>query len=158
MAAATAPQCLICEAVRAESLFLRSAEAEGGREAVSLEPYLAAGTPAAGTLVALALSEDEEDLFIRYARDLDDGEAMSLAVAERRGLPLATDDRKARAIAARDAPGVRLISTAEIVFAWAGGRERGVVAEAVRLIRERARFIPPAGDPRLAWWLKHLGG
>lgn len=151
MAAAIAPQCLICDAVRGESLFLHSAEAEGGREAVDLGPWFAEGT-----LVAVTLSGGEEKLFIRYARDLDDGEAMSMAVAESRGLPLATDDRKARAVAAREAVGVRLISTAEIVFAWAGGRGRRVVAEMVRLIRERARFLPPSDDPRLEWWLEHL--
>lgn len=55
---------------------------------------------------------EEQSLYIDYAADLDDGEAMTLALAFSRGFTVATDDRKARRIFLEDTGDTtRLLST-----------------------------------------------
>jgi predicted nucleic acid-binding protein len=84
---------------------------------------------------------------------VDDGEAATIAVAAERGIPLATDDRKARRVCAE-------LQLAEPM------RTLGILhsyADAVRLqpaqlrnllvkIRDRASFQPPRSDPDHKWW------
>ncbi len=102
-------------------------------------------------------NDEEDTLFVDFAGTVDDGEAMSLAICVARGYALATDDRKARRVAA-DAF-VPLIATSELIFHWAGqgnpsDREiRQVLSE----IETRGRFSPWAGYPLRDSWTKILG-
>jgi len=145
---------MVCSAVSEESLYLRPLEAEGRPEPVDLLTLIAAGV-----LTPCQIEEGaEEDLYVTYALDLDDGEAMSLAIAHSRNLVLATDDSKARRIARENVPQLSIISTAEIIRAWAEGKERREVIAAVRSILTRARFRPPESDPLAIWWSEMLNG
>ena len=53
-----------------------------------------------GAFEIIDLAPDEIPLFVELASLVDDGEASTIAVAIKRGIPLATDDRKARRLCA----------------------------------------------------------
>jgi predicted nucleic acid-binding protein len=144
---------MVCSAVSEESLYLRPLEAGGRPEAVDLQTLIGAGVLTSCQLEGGA----EEELYVSYAMELDDGEAMSLAIAQSRNLVLATDERKARRLARENAPQLSIISTAEIIRAWAEDKERRDVIAVVRSIRARARFRPPESDPLATWWNETLG-
>ena len=149
-----APILLVCPAVAEESLYLRSFEAEGRPEPVDLQKLIVAGI-----LTLCQIGEGAEvDLYVAYAEDLDDGEAMSLAIAQSRHLALATDERKALRLARQNAPHVSLITTTEIIHTWAEGREPSEVTAVVQSILTRARFRPADSDRLAQWWNNILDG
>ena len=70
------------------------------------------------TLEITGLTPAEYPLYVDLARTVDDGEAATIAVAAERGIPLATDDRKARRVCA----GLQLaepIRTLDILHSYA---------------------------------------
>jgi len=84
--------CMVCEPVSRESLFLRAEQENVPPQRIALDPLFASG----GLHACQAESADEEALYVSLAAELDDGEAMSLAISSVRGYGLATDDRKVR--------------------------------------------------------------
>ena len=102
-------------------------------------------------------SEPEVDIYIDLARELDDGEAMGLAIAHCRGWRLATDDTLARDKAAT--LGVEVVTTPELVRLWASSTKARSpqIRRAVEAVRARARFIPGREFPHWDWWHDHLG-
>lgn len=141
-------------AVADEGIYLktdaRTAEARSMRRARLHECF------AAGVIQECSLEDDEIELYVALAVDLDDGEAMALAVAKSRGWVLATDDRKGRRKATE--LGVALVCTPQIMRRWAtetaaSARE---IAEALKRIQTDARFTPSpdylqilnGGEPR----------
>ena len=96
--------------------------------------------------------QDELDAFVRFAMQLDDGEACCLAIAMSRGWTVATDDRKARRIASEN--GIELISTAELIQRWvdAVSASEGAVADVLKKIELFAKFRPRRTDPLYGWW------
>ena len=147
-------QVVICTAVQAESLYLRSEDTEQPSiERVDLRPLIQSGTLGVCSLE----NEDEETLYVDFASQLDDGEAMSLALALVRGFSLATDERKAKRLFLEAAkPPQHLISTADLMKSWS--KEQKVSApklkETLLRIRRRARFTPSFNDPGYQWWTK----
>lgn len=146
----------ICTAVQKESLYLRPVDPTRPLEPVALDGLISAGQ----IEVVTVASEREEQLYVDYASRLDDGEAMSLALAHARNFTLATDDRKCRRVFA-EAVGdpSRLLSTAGILREWAK-KDRAPIAhlrEALRAVAIRAKFIPAATDPDYGWWRRHAG-
>jgi predicted nucleic acid-binding protein len=128
----------------AETLFVY--EEDGERKPVDL------GAMAdAGMLEIWEPVDDEVGEMLRHVVRLGAGEAASLAIGRSRGLPLATDDRPARAAAAEE-PAVRVISTAELMHTWAKGRPAQDVRAALAAIAGRAAFRPPLSDPLAEWW------
>ena len=148
-----ARQSFICAIVKSESLYLRSPEPEEGLIAVDLQPFIE------GKLLNLCDLETplEEQLFINYAGVLDDGEAMSLAIAQARNWHLATDERKARRIFLEqvNADETLLLNTAELIKAWAEAQSISAekLKSVLRAIENRARYRPPAWDKQQSWWL-----
>lgn len=124
-------------------------DSEGpARRDVDLQDYLAAGV----ALRCHVETQAEIDLYVKLAVDLDDGEAMGLAIAKSRGWILATDDRKARRISATLA--VPVLTTPQIVRQWA---ERNSISpagirQAIINIQELARFVPGPTFPEYQWW------
>jgi len=149
-----APSRMVCSAVSEESLYLRPLEAEGRPEHIDLQTLIAAGILTPCQIEGV----EEEDLYVTYALELDDGEAMSLAIAQSRNLVLATDERKARRLARENVPQLSILSTAEIIRAWAQGMDQRDVIAAVRSILTRARFRPADSDPLALWWNEMLDG
>jgi predicted nucleic acid-binding protein len=143
----------VCSKVREESIFLRPDDPGIlALEAISVDEYVDSGR-----LRILVLDgEEEETLYVNYAAELDDGEAMSMALAESRELVLATDDRKARRLFVEnvDAPH-RLLSTAELLRDWVDshGVSPDRLKSALHRIMNRARYTPNRSDSNFMWWL-----
>lgn len=143
---------VICSKAQEETIYLRPDDTEtGSLEPIALDTLLDSKT----LKLVLFENEREESLYVNYAAHLDDGEAMSLALAEARGFVLATDDSKARRLfAAAIGRSDCLISTAELLRAWAESRAISPkrLKLAVGRIMYRARFTPSHKDPNFLWW------
>ena len=135
-------------AVISEGVYLKIANTRPEVRAIDLGPCFQPG------FIERCDAEDptELKLYVDLARDLDDGEAMGLAVAKVRTWRLATDDRKARRKAKE--LGVPLLSTAEIVRKWAKAAKAHdkLIVEALVRIQSLARFAPTDEYPDAAWW------
>jgi predicted nucleic acid-binding protein len=142
-------QAVICSAVRDEVKKLRDAET-GDMAPVDIGPLLASGL----LQVVEVAGDAEQALYIEQAIVVDDGEAMSIAIAACRGLDLAIDDKQATNHARRTFPGMKLWNTPEILKLWVETasvpRER--LQKVIRLIETRARYFPPRSHPLAAWW------
>jgi hypothetical protein len=143
----------VCTVVSCESIYLRAADANAPPEEVKLDPFVKSKS-----LTVYSLSGNaEQSLYIDYAADLDDGEAMTLALAFSRGFSMATDDRKARRIFLEEiGDATRLLSTAQILRTWSqrAALTAGELKKLLLEVSRRGRFSPPSGDPDFAWWSK----
>lgn len=116
------------------------------------------GAIAAGYIHTCQLEgEDEVDAFVRFAMELDDGEASCLAIAKSRGWTVATDDRKARRIAS--ANGIALINTPELIQRWvdATSPSEATVTDVLKKTELIANFRPRRSDPLSSWWNRLTG-
>lgn len=107
-----------------------------------------------GLLHPCGLQDQAEiELFVQLATTLDDGEAVSMAIAKIRGWRLASDDRKARRLAGQ--LGIQVLTTAELVKGWAETTSAAEteVAKVLRNIQTFARFIPHKTMPLHKWWV-----
>ncbi len=132
-------QFAICPAVRDEVKKLRDPRT-GEMVAIDIAPLIDAGV-----LHVLEPAGDAElALYVEQAVAVDDGEAMSIAIAANRELALAIDDKQAVNHTRRTFPSLRLWSTPEILKHWAeaGKVGAGILREAIQLIEARARYFP----------------
>jgi hypothetical protein len=116
---------------------------------------------ASGLLQVLELSgEQEQTLYVEQSIIVDDGEAMSIAIAVHRQLPLAIDDKQATNHTRRNFPEIRLWSTPEILKHWmeVGRVDTRVLCEAILLIESRARYFPARSHPLSDWWRQMKDG
>lgn len=149
IAEVTGWQFAICPAVCDEVKELRDTHT-GEMVDVDLAPLIASGL-----LQMLELSGDEEQtLYVEQSIVVDDGEAMSIAIAASRHLDLAIDDKQAANHTRRTFPEIRLWSTPDILKHWAdaGRADASILREAIRLIEIRARYFPPKSHALSAWW------
>ena len=100
---------------------------------------------------------------LRFAAELDDGEAHTCALALVRGASVATDDRKAIRVLrsvwkSHGQQKEPVLRTSELLFSWA--RKEGIgapdLARIVRAIARRASFFPPKDDPYFKRWMELL--
>lgn len=143
--------CHIASIVRQESQFVL----KGGSGEDASEPELIDFTEILqSAILSIADLESEEEalLFIDLSTRLDDGEAMTIALAVIRGWTVVTDDRKAGRVSLE--LGVPVLSSIELVSRWAA--ENGVADSVLRSclgdIRHRARWEPRRNDPLRSWW------
>lgn len=147
---------LICEAVAKETICLRVGDSdERAFEVVQVDSLVQKGV----FRICELENQLEESLYVNYASQIDDGEAMSIAIAEVRGYKLATDDRKARRVfleAIGDAS--RLFFTSDLIRQWT--KQETISNEVLKVvlmdIRQRATFLPPKTDPNFHWWMSIL--
>lgn len=136
---------VVASEVSAETHFIR--EDDGGRRKVDLLDLREAGL-----LEVIALRDEERDLSSRSSsRALDEGEAASIALAISRGLPIATDDRKAlRVVAARGLGSV--YRTTGLIRKLCD--EDPAVAPDILIarVRTKANYAPNASDQDIRWW------
>jgi len=143
----------IAEMVLQEALYVRRiVDGVSEPEVVDLRPMVASGAP---TVID---TDDEEELqtFVNLAVDLDDGEAMTAALAIHRSYVLVTDDRKAeRLLAGR----VQLRATLELVKAWADAEQidAPTLRAVLTSIYERG-YQPPNRHALKSWWETILSG
>ncbi len=151
----TGCQFAICPAVRDEVKKLRDTHT-GEMVEVDIAPLVASGL-----LQVLEISgEEEQTLYVEQSIVVDDGEAMSIAIAVHRHLELAIDDKQAANHTGRTFPEIRLWSTPEILKQWAdvSSVDPIVLQNAIRQIEIRARYFPPKSHALAAWWQTIKGG
>lgn len=110
-----AQQSLVCSAVERESLYLRGEDPAADPEAIDLLPLVQNGV----LTFCQVETPDEEQLYVNYAGELDDGEAMALAIALTRNLGLVTDERKARRLyKVASGDDKSLLTTSQLIRDW----------------------------------------
>jgi predicted nucleic acid-binding protein len=157
--AATLPQPLaVAEyVVQQEALYIRHRATEQDpeeREPVDIEPLIAAGLIQVITLN----NEAEATTFVDLASEMDDGEAMTCALAIHQQYDVATDDRKARRVLSGRAPHVPIISTLAIVKQWAelASTTKAELKATLLNIWSGANYYPGEREPLYAWWIDIL--
>ena len=101
----------------------------------------------------------EQTRYVHYATVFrSDGEAMCLALAESRGWPVATDDRKAIRFAQQ--AGLTVISCPELVKAWVDATrpDPARVVQVLNDIQTLAQFRPNQNMPEESWWERLVRG
>lgn len=146
----------ICKAVADEVIRLRTGSADKEPfEDVRVDHLIDSGV----LRICSLETPMEESAYVNYAGQVDDGEAMSIAIAESRGYAIATDDRKARRVSlgALGDPS-RLFYTSDLIREWAEANliDEGHLKQALLDIRLRASFLPSKNDPNHQWWMDHL--
>ena len=134
-----------------ETLYIRSMGGSEESEAtvpVDLSPLIETGL----LLVVRLEGPGEQSHFVELAADLDDGEAMTGAMAINRGFAVAIDDCKARRVLGEKAPEPRLLSTLELLHLWNGAAPDQEVGRALQAMRYGARYVPGNRDPLYGWW------
>jgi len=145
------------EIVIGETLYV--IEEDPGSEAGTTQRQIDLG-PAltAGVLHRCRLeNEDEKELFVGFAAEVDDGEAACLAIAKARGFRVATDDRKAQRLAGNSA--ITVVTTPELIKGWADaiGASDEQLRSVLRGIRRSACFLPRKGAVLYQWWMDKIG-
>jgi predicted nucleic acid-binding protein len=149
MSADTGWRFAICTAVHVEAKKLRD-PSTGDMIPIDIEPLIRSGV-----LQVLTLSgSDEQTLFIENVASLDDGEAMSLAIASSRRLELAVDDKAAIKFAREHFPEMCLWTTPELIKYWADAVRppADVLGSVIEKIESRSRYFPPRAHPLAQWW------
>ena len=100
-------------------------------------------------------SSEEQTTFVDIAAQVDDGEAVTCALALHRDWSVATDDRKARRVFTELAGDVSLFSTSELLKAWADKASipHEELRDALRAIQAGASYMPSRRDPLYEWWV-----
>ena len=142
---------LVCDLVRDESFYLQSDDGSDEQVLIDLQPLFDRGT-----IHLCSLENDlENQAFVDLAAQLDDGEAMSIAIALSRNMLIATDDKKARRIFQENTTNRNaLLSTSDLVREWAEANELPIIEVKAVLTRIEtiARYFPPNSDQNYVWW------
>ncbi|MBI2919095.1 MAG: hypothetical protein HYY01_14055 [Chloroflexi bacterium] len=125
-------------------------EAREERVPVDLSPLIAEGL----VLVLRLEHQEEEATFVDLAALVDDGEAITVALALHRGCAVATDDRKARRVIVERVPSVPLASTLELLKRWAdeASISHSDLRAAMLAMQAGASYAPGERDPLYGWW------
>lgn len=141
----------VADLVARETQFvLRGGAGEDSKEhePIDLQPLIDDGI-----LEVISTEEDEELLtFIDLSQEVDEGEAMTAALAFHRGCIVVTDDRKAsRVLLSR---GVIVRTSLDLIHAWS--ESPAVTPEILRSaltdLRQRGNYDPPRGHALRGWW------
>lgn len=139
----------ICTAVRNETKKLRDTDT-GEMVTIDIEPLIASG------IIQLIEMDDENEptLYVQQASIVDDGEAMSIAIAANRGLELAIDDKQALNHVKRTFPNVQLWTTPEILKHWSDTADVTIerLRDAIVNIETRSRYFPAKSHILANWW------
>lgn len=142
---------MICVLVKNESLYLRKEEDINENESVDIDDLINQGV----IQICDCETIDEQELFVNLAASLDDGEAMSLAIALSRNWQLATDDKKARRIFRENNSNNNfLISTTDLIKIWVESENiaENTIKPILLKVERKASFRPPKSDINLQWW------
>lgn len=136
-----------------EAAFLRQGGA--GENAESRVPCDWETHFAAGDLERTDIQDEAEtELFVALSQRLDEGEAVCLAIASRRGWGVVTDDIKAQ----KWAGDVPCLATPDLLKNWSDYYQiaPSQSSQTLNFIRERARYGPPRRHPLRSWWQENL--
>jgi hypothetical protein len=144
-------------AVQGEVRYLRQHDPKQPGRVLKVPADLS-GLISSGVLTVCAPKNQKElDRYTHYATVFrSDGESMCLALAERRGWVVATDDRKAIRVARQ--VGLTVVSCPELVKAWAAAvrPDSPTLVQTLRDIQVLAQFKPNPSMPEHGWWAAQL--
>ncbi|MCB0207957.1 MAG: hypothetical protein KDJ52_01430 [Anaerolineae bacterium] len=102
--------------------------------------------------------ETEAETHVNLATVLDDGEAVTGAIAYHRNWAIATDDNAAIKVFKREAPHLQIITTPELIKYWADNNNPPpeVVKQCLQNITVGARYHPSKKNPLYNWWQSYL--
>ena len=144
--------CLIADVVLGEALYVE--RGGQGDDAHDREPVELAEAFAERLIIVASLGSDAELLtFVDLlAAGLGTGEAATIALARHRQWVVATDDRRARRLAAN--LGVSLRWTLDLMRHWGDAASIDAVSMRAALtdIRLRASYVPGRAHPLKTWW------
>jgi predicted nucleic acid-binding protein len=138
--------------VQKEALFIRKRNVNtetDDREKVELGPFISSGL----IRVISINSKDENERYIDLASELDDGEAITIALALHNHYTIATDDRKALRVIS-NMSSITSISTLEIVKKWSD-RKKIQDTEIKQILLNMlfcASYQPGEREPQYSWW------
>lgn len=141
----------ICILVRNESIFLRNEADLTELIPIDIQPYIDNGL----INICDLETDEEQELFVNLAAKLDDGEAMSIAIALSRSWDVATDDKKARRIFLENVQtNQELTSTSSLIRQWVETENisENEVKSILLKIEKSARFYPAGSDANYQWW------
>ncbi len=150
--------CLLASAVADEAQWVFSWPAGDGsqeRVAIDLPMYAAEGL----LKMVAPETEAEAERFVQLASTvMDNGEAMSTAIAMYRGATLITDERVATNYCRRE--DIACLSSLDIVKAWAAHDQATSeeLSRALTGIVQRARYRPPRSHALFQWWIQYVDG
>jgi hypothetical protein len=145
---------LVPTAVQAEVKYVRQHDPAQAGQVVSVEVDLSPFFGAGILIACQPANQRELDRFTQYAVLFrSDGEAMCLALAECRGWPIATDDRKAIRVAQQ--AGLAVFSCPELVKTWADKThpDQSILTRSLHDIELLAQFRPNPSLPHYQWWV-----
>jgi hypothetical protein len=122
-------------------------------EQIDLQPLIDCGL----LVVVSPESEAENIAFVNFAVVLDDGEAITGAIALHRNWSIGSDDRKAISFFNQHAPHLQMISTPELVKYWVDIAHPPLetIRLALQKIRLKAKYEPHLRHKLYLWWQKH---
>jgi predicted nucleic acid-binding protein len=105
-------------------------------------------------LGVISPSEDEDRLTVNFAASVDDGEAVTCAIALNRAWTIGIDDRRAVSVFARAAPHIQVVSSLELLKHWADstGETAPAIREALQNVRQYANFELNERHALYSWW------
>lgn len=120
---------------------------------IDLQPLIDAGL----LIVAFLETEDEKRSYISFAARLDDGEAITGAIAVNRNWAIGTDDRAAISLFQRAAPELRLVATLDFVKHWVDTQNpsKDTISAALLDVRARGNYEPGRNHHLYEWWQEH---
>lgn len=144
---------LVTPTVRKEALYVyeRVGDKRGGMLPVKLGFFV----QSKALILVPALSTEQELLAkLALARNLDDGEAETIAAAVVRGGGVITDDKKAQNILADLPTSLPSLTTAEILHQWSQQKSVDVaeLREVLLNIQISGGFEPGRKEPLRKWW------
>ena len=103
-------------------------------------------------------SESEQVAYVNFAAYLDDGDAVTGAIAVARNWAVATDDRSFIRFLQGVAPAIPIVSTLDMIKHWADttGASPTSVCAALRAIRVHAKYGPSPNHPLYSWWRANI--
>lgn len=150
------PCLVVAEVLAQEVLYLRPLPEEDPHG--SLVPIDLSELFEAGLLQQIRLTASEQELFVEYARHVDDGEAGTAAAAVARGLRVATDDRAAiRLLRGLQVP-PPVVTTPEWLKHWADTVpvDAAALGSVLRRVELCSRYHPGRKYPLHDWWSAHV--
>ena len=144
---------LVAEAVLREALYIHAiVDGVREKERISLDPLLAAQVFS----VVQPETEEEFQSLVNFSLELDDGEAMTCALAQHRGYRIATDERKTIRLVGNQ---IVIVGTLDLVRVWADNTavSPALLREVFSAIENRG-YVPGTAHVHYAWWKQIVSG
>lgn len=140
-----------------ESLWIYDGPSEAVREKkrpIDLQPFVSSHLL---QVVDIEFPE-EANLFVEFATKMDDGEALTGAIAVHRRWAIVVDDKRARNFFQREFSDLQMVYSLEIVKHWATTTKApdAVVSTVLWGIRNRGVYVPANNHPLWVWWDSYM--